>query len=153
MQSGCPGTLAWYYLLLIALVVFLVAAAGCSSSPAPSAGASAAAAVTVSPDGVMTTPTSLQKDVAATVERSSDGRIIVTYLGGRDAGLLMELQTSLVDSRGTIATQSMGSRLDTTPVQKGGTTTFSGTYKGRTHVVSVGFFNDGTHQDILDTWV
>jgi hypothetical protein len=99
-----------------------------------------------------TAPAVPVKDVSATAERPDDGTVVVTYHGGRDSDQLMELEIVVTDDRGTIRVQSMGSRLDTTPPQNGGSTTFSGPYTQTTHVVATGYFTDGSRAVVLDTW-
>jgi hypothetical protein len=47
----------------------------------------------------------------------------------------------------------MNSRLDTTPVQRGGTDIFLGPYTEKVHVLITGYFTNGSHQDILDAWI
>jgi hypothetical protein len=129
------------------LWVFLIAcllAAGCSTPPEPPA--------------VTTFPT--ERDVPAqvpalipvvTAERIESEKILITYLGAPDADQLFELETTVVTGRGSVHIQSMGSRLDTTPVRIGGTDIFQGPYTGPVHVVIAGYYANGTHRDFLDT--
>lgn len=80
-------------------------------------------------------------------------KILITYIGGPDADPLMELDTTVIDSKGKAKTQSMGSRLSTTPQQRGGTDIFQGPYTEKVHVLIIGHFANVTHQDVLDTWI
>jgi hypothetical protein len=66
---------------------------------------------------------------------------------------LMELQTTVTDSKGESKTQATGSRLATTPVQTGGTSKFTGSFDGDDHVVVYGYFSDGSQQLLLDTYI
>jgi hypothetical protein len=92
--------------------------------------------------------------VVVTVEKPESTKIVVTYTGGGpDADLLVELGTTVTDSRGTGRLQSMGSRLGTTPVQQGATVTISGPFHEPAHVVCTGYFSNGTSRTILDLWI
>jgi hypothetical protein len=93
------------------------------------------------------------KSVTAFAQKPDATKILVTFSGGPDADQLMEIETTVTDSKRTIRTQSMGSRLGTTPVQTGGKNIFYGPYAEKAHVSIIGYFADGTHQDILDTWI
>ena len=93
------------------------------------------------------------ESIVATALRIDSTKILITYAGGPDAGQLIELETTVIDSRGSVKTQSMNSRLDTTPVQRGGTDIFQGPYTEKVHVLIIGYFTNGTHRDILDIWI
>lgn len=140
---------------VVTFVFLFLIAAGCtqpSAAPAP---------VLTVPDTIPiavtlpqpTTDIAKSKMVTAVARKTDPTRIVITYNGGRDADLLMELETTVIDSKGSTRTQSMGSRLGTTPAQSGGSDTFYGPFTEKTHVISIGYFSDGTHQDLLDTWV
>lgn len=105
------------------------------------------------PVPVTPAPQEPRKDVSATVEKPDLSTIIITYRGGRDSDQLMELETIVTDDHGTVRVQGMGSRLGTTPAQNGGSVTFYGPFTQKTHVVATGHFADGSHQDVLDTWI
>lgn len=144
---------------LMTFIMLMIFASGCTQ-PVP-----ASVPVPVQPEetGDLAIVTSISpvpgetrntgKMVAATATKPDSTKIIITYTGGRDADRLMELETTITDSKGTTRTQSMGSRLGTTPVQSGGTDTFYGPYTEKAHLITIGYFSDGTHQDILDTWI
>jgi hypothetical protein len=128
------------------LLLFFLLSAGCTQPSAPvPAPASPAEATT----GI---PVALQS-IEAIVQRIDTTKLLVTYIGGPDADQLIELETTVVSGTGTVTIQSMGSRLDTTPVQRGGTDIIRGSFSGRVHVLITGYFFNGTHQDILETWV
>jgi hypothetical protein len=93
------------------------------------------------------------KPVAVTVQKIDSTMILITYGGGPDADHLVELETTIINGKGSVKTQPMGSRLDTTPVQRGGTEIFQESYTEKVHVLIIGYFANGTHQDILDTWI
>jgi hypothetical protein len=139
------------------LTVFMIFASGCTQQvpvpvPAQPGETDDPAFVT----GISPVPGAAHttgKMVTATATKLDPAKIVITYNGGRDADQLMELETTVTDSNGTTRTQSMGSRLGTTPAQSGGTDTFYGPYTGKAHVLTIGYFSDGTHQDILDTWI
>jgi hypothetical protein len=72
---------------------------------------------------------------------------------GPDADQIIELETTVINSKGSVKTQFMDSRLDTTPVQGGGTAIFQRPYTETARVLIIGPFPDGTHQDILVIWI
>jgi hypothetical protein len=144
---------AWIAIALTTLGL-MVLAAGCTSyndlvpsTPVPEAagGTPSMTPATPAPSG-----TSGQTDVAVSVEKIDDSTIVITYLGGPGAGRLMEIRTTITDDRGSVSTQTLGSRLETTPVQRGGTSTFHGQFKSLTHVITVGTFADGSFQGLFD---
>jgi hypothetical protein len=108
---------------------------------------------------VVTTPTfdvttnvpAPEKHIIATAQRFESTKILITYKGGTDADQLIELQTTVITSRDSVNIQSMGSRIDTTPVQIGGTDIFQGPYTEPVHVLITGYFVNGTNEDVLDT--
>lgn len=128
------------------LIILLLVAAGCTSQ-------SAQPAVTKTFPETVPGTSIPEKPVSATVQRIDATKILVTYLGGPDADQLIELETTVINSRGSVKTQSMGSRLDTTPVQIGGTEIFQGPYTEKAHVLITGYFANGTHQDFIDTLI
>jgi hypothetical protein len=152
-----PGHSGAWILIALAIPGLLLLSAGCTSysdlasaTPSPVAAASTPAETTITsvPAG-----TSGLKDVAVTAEKIGDSTIVITYLGGADAGRLLELQTTVVDDRGSVSTRTLGSRLETMPVQRGGTSTFNGPFSNPTHVITVGFFADGSFQGMFDGWI
>jgi hypothetical protein len=152
-----PGRTGAWIVIALAIPVLLLLTAGCTSyselaSATPSHGA-AGSTPTVTATPSLSAGTSGLKDVAVTAEKTDDSTIVITYTGGADAGRLLELQTTIVDDRGSVSTQTLGSRLETTPVQRGGTSTFHGSFKSPTHVITVGFFADGSFQGMYDGWI
>jgi len=91
-----------------------------------------------------------EKHIIATAQRFESTKILITYNGGPDADKLIELQTTVITSRNSVNIQSMGSRIDTTPVQMGGTDIFQGPYTEPVHVLITGYYVNGTHEDVLD---
>jgi len=88
-----------------------------------------------------------------TAQRFQSTKILITYDGGPDADQLIELQTTVITKIGSVNIQSMGSRIDTTPVQIGGTDIFQGPYTDRVHVITTAYYVNGTHEDVLDAWI
>ncbi len=86
-----------------------------------------------------------------TAERTGSGKILITFTGSPDADRLLELETTVITASGSVYIRSMGSRLDTTPVQIGATDTFPGPFPGPVHVLTTAYFTNGTHADVLDT--
>jgi hypothetical protein len=125
------------------VIVFLLIA-GCTQPVVQSA-------ITTPSTEPTTTITVLEKPIIATAQRIESTKILITYKGGPDADQLIDLQTTVVTSKGSINIQSMGSRLDTTPVQIGGTDIFQGPYTEQVQVLITGYYFNGTHQDVLDT--
>jgi hypothetical protein len=130
----------------IALVICLILLPGCLQPAGPPA-------ITVSPvDGTpgITVP---ENHITATAQKIDSTRILVIYNGGPDADHLIELETAIINNKGSVIIQSMGSRLDTTPVKSGGTDMIKGPFSGQVHVIITGYYFNGTHQDILETWI
>ena len=126
---------------LAVVLAFVILSAGCTQQPAGSGTAGST---------VPMSPTTARTPVV-TAAQTGDRTIVVTYLGGPDLEDLMELEVTVTDSQGISKTQSMGSRQTTTPVQKMGTSTFTGDYRGKDHVVIVGYHANGSMQNLLDT--
>lgn len=130
----------------IIILVFLLLTAGCAQPAAQPA-------VTLQPSGVPPGTLVYDTPISAQAERIDSTTILVTYKGGADADQLIELETTVINSKGSVKIQSMGSRLDTTPVQRGGTDSIHGPFSEKVHVTITGYFFNGTHQDVLDTWI
>ena len=130
----------------IVLLIFLILLPGCTQPGEQPAVATPAAELTPG------TPVP-ENRIAATAEKIDPARILVTYNGGPDADQLIELETTVINTRGSVTIQSMGSRLDTTPVKRGGTDIIKGPFSDRVHVIITGYFFNGTHQEILETWI
>ncbi|MDD1704109.1 MAG: hypothetical protein LUP97_02595 [Methanoregula sp.] len=77
--------------------------------------------------------------------------ITVDYQGGPGTETLIELEITVTDSNKKTVTQSLGSRLATTPVRINSSATFTGSYSESSHVVVIGYFSDGTKKTMLDT--
>jgi hypothetical protein len=127
----------------ISLVLFLLTCGCTSAQPA----SPAAPASSVAPPAPAASP------YTVTVSQPDTGHIVVTYEGGPDIEKLMEIETWISDSHGMKKTQSAGDRLSTTPLQLKGTDTISGSFEGSDHVVVTGYFADGSHAVLLDTYI
>jgi hypothetical protein len=119
----CAGALC-----LCAALVLMVIACGCTQQQASPA----------------------QNTSGVTVTKPDDSHISVAFVGAPGMDSLLELEITITDSRGKIRTQSMGSRLATTPVQVHATQTFTGPYSGKNHVFITGYFADGSHRVVVD---
>jgi hypothetical protein len=64
---------------------------------------------------------------------------------------LIELEVTITDSNGKAVTQSMGSRLATTPIPYGSSRTFTGSFEGTDTVFVTGYFLDGSHKLFVDS--
>ena len=93
------------------------------------------------------------KVVAATVQKSGDTSIVVTYQGGQDADKLDQLVVIVTDSAGKVQTKILGQASGTTPLDVGSTASLTGAYSGKNHVMAIGKFSDGSVQTILDTYL
>lgn len=60
------------------------------------------------------------KPIVTTVQRVDSTKILITYHEVPNADQLIELETTVTISKGGVTMQSVGSRLFTTPIQKGG---------------------------------
>ncbi len=85
-----------------------------------------------------------------TVTRQDDSHVSVAFIGAPGMENLLELEITITDSNGKSRTQSIGSKLATTPVQVHATQTFTGSYAGKTHILITGYFSDGSRKIILD---
>jgi hypothetical protein len=85
------------------------------------------------------------------VEQPDASHIQITYHGSLQTGKLVELEISITDSNGKVTTQSMGSRLATTPIPYGSSHTFTGSFDGKDRVFVTGFFSDGSQKPMIDT--
>jgi flagellin-like protein len=94
------------------------------------------------------------KVVAVTVQKISSTSISVMNNGGQDAMALTQLNVTTSPNPITSCSASYGSNMCTiTPVPVGATMQLNGTYGGKTQVIAVGLFNDGSNQVLLDTSV
>ncbi|MGD0080458.1 MAG: hypothetical protein ABSB80_07425 [Methanoregula sp.] len=82
--------------------------------------------------------------------KTGNSQILVSFVGGPGMDKLLEMEITLTGSPGKSRTQSIGSRLGTTPVQVPSSLTFTGHYSGTNHVFITGYFSDGTHKAVLD---
>lgn len=148
LSPGCRAL----FIGSVLCTIFLLMSAGCTQPAAPQVPPSPATIVTTqAPDPVAVTTTG--RAVSAIAEKPDATQIVITFQGGTDSDQMMELASTVTDSKGTVRMQSMGSRLGTTPVQRGGSITIYGPFSEKAHVVSVGYFSDGTYEEILNTWI
>jgi archaeal type IV pilus assembly protein PilA len=97
------------------------------------------------------------KVVAITVQKQSSTQINVMNQGGQDASSLSSVNIT-TNPASTGANPQFPSAtgigyMGGSPVAVGCTTIMTGAYTGRTEVIVVGTFNDGTKQVLLDTFV
>ena len=139
MKSSAPNHLqpALTILMLVSLVLFT---SGCIQQP------------TLYPGKQTVAPQSVETSVV-TAEQRDNSHIIITYHGGQGMENLIELETTVTDSQSKSKTQSTGTRLATTPVKVGGTSTFIGSFAGNDHVIVIGYFSDGRQQVLLDIYL
>ena len=119
--------------LLLAVITCLIFTSGCTQAGPQSA--------------------EQKKFLEVTATQPDATHIVVTYQGGPNMEKIMELETMVTDSRGVSRTQSIGSRLATTPITIQGTNTMTGAYEGQDHVVVTGYFADGSSKVLLDTTI
>lgn len=91
-----------------------------------------------------------QNTTGVTVTKPDDSHISIAFVGAPGMDNVLELEITITDSQGKSRTQSIGSRLATTPVQIHATQTFTGSYAGKNHVFITGYFSDGSHRAIVD---
>ena len=85
-----------------------------------------------------------------TVTKPDDSHITVAFTGAPGMETVLELEITITDTQGRSRTQSLGSRLATTPVQVHATQTFTGSYSGKNHVTVTGYFSEGSHRIVVD---
>ena len=142
MKSGVPlCRISVCVFIMMTALLLVIFSTGCTTQPAaaPSAGST------------VTATTAIAKSAVVTAEQPDNTTIIITYQGGPGLENLMELEVTVTDSRGVSKTKSMGTRQATTPVQRLGTTKFTGDFQGSDHVVATGYFSNGSVQNMLDT--
>jgi hypothetical protein len=122
------------------VISFLLLSCGCMQQPAGSPSALAAATPSTTAAG---TP-------AVIVTQPDSSHILITYPGSLRTEKLVELEISVTDSNGRVKTESMGSRLATTPVQYGSSHKITGSFEGKDRVSITGYFSDGSQKPIID---
>ena len=122
-------------LCFLAVLSLLFLSCGCTQQPQPA--------------GSQTAPDA--EAPAITVSQPDTSHIIITYPGRLDMDKLVELEISITDSKGRVKTESMGSRLATTPVQFGSSHEITGSFDGKDRVFITGYFSDGSQKPIIDT--
>ena len=130
--------------LLLIILIFSLIAAGCSQPSVQPV------VITPSVEPAIPIPAPIEPAFVM-AQKIGSTKILITYAGAPDADQLMELETTVVSSKGSVTTKSMGSRLDTTPVQSGGTYIFQGPYAEEVHVLITAWYSNGSHVDVLDT--
>jgi hypothetical protein len=127
-------------LCFFALLSLLFLSCGCTQQPA-GLPAAHVAETTANPPAVTT---------AITVTQPDSSHILIVYPGSLKTEKLVEMEISVTDSNGRVKTESMGSRLATTPVPYGSSHTFTGSFDGKDRVYVTGYFSDGSQQPIID---
>lgn len=123
----------WIYLVIVLLVLFVIAAFVIASFVFG-----------------MTGNISKTKMVAFTVQKTDSTHIRVANMGGQDAGSLATAITTTTP-KGTCSPEVMGTSGTAMPV--GTTSVCTGYYSGKTQVIVVGHFTDGSVQVLIDTTV
>jgi hypothetical protein len=88
-----------------------------------------------------------------TAVQPDNNHITIAFHGGAGMDSLIEMEVTITDSAGKSQTQSMGSRLATTPIRTGATLTVTGAFSGKDQVQVTGYFSDGSKRTIVDTTV
>ena len=128
-----------YIFCFFAVVSLLLLSCGCTQTPAGSPAAPATQAT-------QTTGSSI-----VTVTQPDSSHIQIAYPGSVQTDKLVELEITVTDSNGRVTTQSMGSRLATTPIRYGSSHTITGSFDGKDRVFVTGYFSDGSQKPIIDT--
>lgn len=140
------------YLCLCIVLSVLLLACGCTQVPAGTTGSpgsanSAGSAVSTA------TPAATDEAPVVIVDQPDASHIHITYHGSLKTDKLVELEVSITDSNGKVTTQSMGSRMATTPIPYGSSRTITGSFDGKDRVFVTGYFSDGSQQPMVDTKV
>jgi flagellin-like protein len=100
------------------------------------------------------------KTVAVTVQKVDSSNITVMNMGGQDGGALTGMNVTTTPNLagctvGTTTTTGTSCSTTGNPVSVGTNMrlTSAGLWTGRTQVIAVGTFNDGSQQVLLDTFV
>lgn len=90
--------------------------------------------------------------VAATAQQRDATRIVVSYHGGQDAGLLTSIRWDVTPAGGSLISTMMNPTSG--PIlEVGKTATITGSFAGKDHVVATAHFSDGFEQVILDNMI
>jgi archaeal type IV pilus assembly protein PilA len=93
------------------------------------------------------------KVVAVTVQKVNATAITVMYQGGQDAGSFAYGNVTTVPAWTSSANSTAGTANGIIGGVVGNTITVTGSYGGRSEVIAVGSFNDGSTQVLLDTYI
>ena len=95
------------------------------------------------------------KTVAVTVQKINSSYISVMNNGGQDGGALTKLNATTSPAMTACTGTFAGGycQISGAPVSVGATMGLTGGYSGKTQVIVVGTFNDGSEQVLLDTSV
>jgi len=130
-------------LLLFLATVF----AGCTQPAQPPQ------VLTTEPTTATPTPLPTTEAYQASVEKTDDTHIVVTYLGGPDMEKIRAVQATVTNSRGVGNTKHLGDSLGTTSVSPGSKLTFEGVFAGSTQVSVIAFYGDGSQRTLFETTV
>jgi hypothetical protein len=122
----------------------LLLSCGCTQAPAGTTGSAGSAASTATP---------ADEAPVVIVDQPDASHIQITYHGSLKTDKLVELEVSITDSNGKVTTQSMGSRMATTPIPYGSSRTITGSFDGKDRVFVTGYFSDGSQKSMIDTMV
>lgn len=138
------------YLCVCIVLSLLLLACGCTQAPANTpvtAGSAASTATSAMP------ATPADEAPVVIVDQPDASHIQITYQGSLRTDKLVELEVSITGSNGKVTTQSMGSRLATTPIPYGSSRTITGSFDGKDRVFVTGYFSDGSQKPMIDTTV
>ena len=139
MTNGLPSHGKGIQILCIfAVVSLLLLSCGCTQAPASSPTTPAA-------------KTQAPETSVVTITQPDSSHITIAYPGSVQTDKLVELEITITDSNGRVTTQSMGSRLATTPVRYGSSQTITGSFDGKDRVFVTGYFSDGSQKQIIDS--
>ena len=132
------------YLCVCIVLSLLLLTCGCTQAPAGTTSSAGSAASTATP---------ADETPVVIVDQPDASHIQITYHGSLKTDKLVELEVSITDSNGKVTTQSMGSRMATTPIPYGSSRTITGSFDGKDRVFVTGYFSDGSQKPMIDTKV
>jgi hypothetical protein len=93
------------------------------------------------------------KVVKVSADQPDNSTIVVTYRGGKDAGLLTDIVIVITDDKAHQSAKTLSSSGSMEPLLVGEKATFTGKFDDKNIVFVKGVFSDGTSQDLLFTCI
>lgn len=90
------------------------------------------------------------KVIAAIISQTDANHIVVTYQGGKDAGMVKSIRWDVYPGGGAPITTTLTPDSGHSILEVGKGATISGSFLGKDHVVATALFSDGAEHVVLD---